>query len=67
MSEDHEVIVIGSGFGGSFVARRLAELGHQVCVLERGKRWNPGDFPRRPDELFGNVWAPDAGRFYLVH
>ena len=63
--EYHDVIVIGSGFGGSFVAHELAERGHHVCVLERGRWWHPGEFPRRPDELFGNVWAPTSGRYGL--
>jgi cholesterol oxidase len=63
--KDHEVIVIGSGFGGSFVAHELAKQGREVCVLERGRKWLPGEFPRRPDELFDNVWAPPSGRFGL--
>ncbi len=64
--EFHPTIVIGSGFGGSFTARALAEEGERVLVLERGRRWNPGEFPRRPDELFGNVWDPARGRYGLV-
>ena len=34
-------------------------------MLERGRKWLPGEFPRRPDELFDNVWAPPSGRFGL--
>jgi cholesterol oxidase len=60
-----DVVVVGSGFGGSFAARALAESGHHVCVLERGRRWKPGDFPRRPDELFANTWDPRSARFGL--
>ena len=64
-AEEHDVIVVGSGFGGSFVAHALAKDGHKVCVLERGGRWQPGDFPRRPDELFANVWDPISMRYGL--
>lgn len=50
---DHDVIVIGSGFGGSAAARRLSEKGYEVLLMEKGKRFSPGDFPAsvigRPD------------------
>ncbi|MBL8921649.1 MAG: GMC family oxidoreductase [Myxococcaceae bacterium] len=39
------VVVIGSGYGGAVVAARLAEAGVDVCVLERGRAWQPGEFP----------------------
>ncbi|MDX0760382.1 FAD-binding protein [Sinorhizobium medicae] len=45
-----DAIVIGSGFGGAVSACRLAETGHRVLVLERGRRWNPNDYPRGPDD-----------------
>lgn len=41
----YEVIVIGSGYGGGIAASRLARAGRQVCVLERGKEWLPGEYP----------------------
>src|SRR5947209_6873218 len=41
-----DVIIIGSGFGGAVTACRLAEAGHSVLVLERGRRWAPADLPR---------------------
>lgn len=50
-----DAIIVGSGFGGSISALRLAEAGKSVLVLERGKRYKPGDFPRDPanaDALF---------------
>jgi cholesterol oxidase len=40
----YDVAIIGSGYGGSVMAARLAEHG-RVIVLERGKRWEAGDFP----------------------
>ena len=42
----YDVIVIGSGFGGSVSALRLAEKGYKVLVLEKGKRYESKDFPK---------------------
>lgn len=52
-----DAIVIGSGFGGSVMACRLAEAGRHVVVLERGRRWAPEDYPRGPED----AWIWDAG------
>jgi cholesterol oxidase len=57
-----DAVVVGSGFGGSVVACRLAEAQRSVCLLERGKRYPPGSFPRRPDEMARNFWDPGGGR-----
>ena len=47
MSEhDYDVIVIGSGFGGSVAALRLTEKGYKVGVLEAGKRYRDEDFAK---------------------
>ena len=43
---DYDVIVIGSGFGGSVSALRLTEKGYSVGVLEAGRRWDPEDLPK---------------------
>lgn len=43
---EYDYIVIGSGFGGSVSALRLAEKGYKVAVLEKGKRWANKDFPK---------------------
>src|SRR4051794_39518336 len=52
MGKRYDVIVIGSGFGGAITARRLAEHGMNVLVLERGRRWEPAMYPRKP----GDPW-----------
>lgn len=56
-----EVFVIGSGFGGSVVAQRLAAGGRRVCLAERGKSYPPGSFPRTPAGLAANFWDPSEG------
>ncbi|MCA8927625.1 MAG: alpha/beta fold hydrolase [Alphaproteobacteria bacterium] len=40
-----DAVVIGSGYGGAIAAARLAEAGHNVCLLERGREILPGDYP----------------------
>ncbi len=54
LAKRYDVVVVGSGFGGSISALRLAQAGKSVAVLERGRRWAPGQFPRdvsRTDEV----------------
>lgn len=65
MSETHDTdaIVIGSGFGGAVAAARLAQAGYRVLILERGRRWNPGDFPRDPVLEGRWLWAVDHGLY----
>ena len=41
-----DVIIVGSGFGGSVSAFRLAEKGYHVLVIEKGKRYRSEDFPK---------------------
>lgn len=59
----HDYIVIGSGFGGSVSAMRLAEKGYSVLVLEKGKRWKTSDFPASNWNLRKYLWVP-ALRFF---
>lgn len=44
--ERFDALIIGSGFGGAVAACRLAQAGLRVCLLERGKRYPAGSFPR---------------------
>jgi cholesterol oxidase len=61
-AEEHfDAVVVGSGFGGSVTAFRLAEAGMRVCLLERGKAYPPGSFPRSPWGASRNVWDPSEG------
>ncbi|HEX2052411.1 MAG TPA: GMC family oxidoreductase [Actinomycetota bacterium] len=41
----YDVVVVGSGYGASIAASRLARAGRSVCVLERGKEFRPGEYP----------------------
>src|SRR3954453_19530547 len=56
MSMRYDAIVIGSGFGGGIAACRLAEAGKRVCVLERGRRFAPEDFPSEPTQAPEMLW-----------
>lgn len=62
-SFDYDVIVIGSGFGGSVAALRAAEKGYSVCVLEAGKRWEDEDLPRTSWNVKKFAWAPEVELF----
>ncbi|MGI9198390.1 MAG: GMC oxidoreductase [Candidatus Nanopelagicaceae bacterium] len=58
---DYDVIVIGSGFGGSVAALRLAEKGYRVCVIEAGARFEDKDFPKTSWRLRKFLYAPRVG------
>lgn len=61
---DHvDAIIVGSGFGGAVLAARLAQAGVVVTVLERGRRWAPGSFPRSENIADGWLWNVDAGLY----
>src|SRR4051794_6338365 len=56
-----DVIVIGSGFGGSVTALRLAEKGYRVTVLEAGRRFTPDTLPKSSWDLRAFLWMPRLG------
>jgi cholesterol oxidase len=65
-SEPYDFVIIGSGFGGSVSAMRLAEKGYRVLVLERGKRFRDQDFPRRNWNIFRYLWLPALRCFGIL-
>ncbi|HEC08189.1 MAG TPA: GMC family oxidoreductase [Acidimicrobiales bacterium] len=58
---DHDVCVVGSGFGGSVAALRAAEKGYRVVVCESGRRFRSSDLPRTSWDLRRFLWAPRLG------
>lgn len=58
MEKKYDYIVIGSGFGGSVSAMRLAEKGYSVAVMEKGKRWKASDFPKSNWNTRKYLWIP---------
>ena len=54
----YDFVIIGSGFGGSISAMRLAEKGYDVLVVERGKRYADKDFAERDWSLRKHLWLP---------
>src|SRR4051794_20289393 len=62
-AHDFDFVVIGSGFGGSVSACRLAEKGYRVAVIEMGKRWTAEDFPETTWNLRRWLWRPGVKLF----
>ncbi|GAA1899091.1 FAD-dependent oxidoreductase [Actinomadura bangladeshensis] len=60
-ADDFDVIVVGSGFGGSVSALRLAEKGYRVAVIEAGRRFDEDTLPKTSWRLRKYVWAPRLG------
>ena len=58
---DYDVVIIGSGFGGSVSALRLTEKGYRVAVLEAGARFEDKDFADNSWDLKRYLFAPSAG------
>ena len=59
-SFDYDVVIIGSGFGGSVAALRAAEKGYRVGVMEAGRRWKDEDIPKTQWDLPHFLWFPAA-------
>ncbi|EOM75540.1 GMC family oxidoreductase [Rhodococcus rhodnii] len=60
---DYDVLVVGSGFGGSVTALRLVEKGYKVGILEAGRRFADEDFAKTSWDLKKFLWAPALGFF----
>ena len=56
-----DVVVVGSGFGGSVAALRLSEKGYRVVVVEAGRRFTDADVSAHSWDLRRFLWAPHAG------
>ncbi|MGB8404190.1 MAG: GMC family oxidoreductase [Mycobacterium sp.] len=63
MEPDYDVLIIGSGFGGSVSALRLTEKGYRVGVLEAGPRYADADFAKTSWDLRKFLWAPKFGMY----
>ncbi|WP_413085084.1 GMC family oxidoreductase N-terminal domain-containing protein [Streptomyces caniferus] len=58
---DYDVLVVGSGFGGSVSALRLTEKGYRVGVLEAGRRFTRQTLPKNSWDIRNYLWAPALG------
>ena len=59
LDKQYDIVIIGSGFGGSVAAFRLSEKGYKVLVLEKGKRYEAKDFPKTNWNLRKFLWMPN--------
>ncbi|MEU6115995.1 GMC family oxidoreductase [Streptomyces sp. NPDC047117] len=60
-AHDYDVLVVGSGFGGSVTALRLTEKGYRVGVLEAGRRFTRETLPKNSWDIRNYLWAPALG------
>ena len=67
LDSHYDAIIVGSGFGGSVTAYRLAEAGKRVLVLERGRPYPPGSFTRSPYRARESFWDPPGGLTGMYH
>ncbi|SCG55114.1 GMC family oxidoreductase [Micromonospora halophytica] len=66
MTYDYDVLIIGSGFGGSVSALRLTEKGYRVGVLEAGRRFADTEFPTTSWRLRRYLYAPALGCYGIL-
>jgi len=63
MTEAYDYLIIGSGFGGSVSALRLAEKGYSVVLLEQGKKYKAEDYAKTNWRLGKYLWMPSLGLY----
>ena len=63
MQPDYDILIIGSGFGGSVSAFRLTEKGYRVGVLEAGRRFADDEFAKTSWNLRKFLWMPKLGMY----
>eukprot|EP00163_Fabomonas_tropica_P020545 TRINITY_DN36408_c0_g1_i1.p1 TRINITY_DN36408_c0_g1~~TRINITY_DN36408_c0_g1_i1.p1 ORF type:complete len:1346 (+),score=395.84 TRINITY_DN36408_c0_g1_i1:227-4264(+) len=61
MQAQYDVIVIGSGYGGSIAASRFARAGKKVALFERGREFQPGQYPANQAETLGELQISGLG------
>ncbi|MDA1127901.1 MAG: GMC oxidoreductase [Chloroflexi bacterium] len=62
LKDHYPVVVVGSGYGGGIAASRLSRAGQQVCLLERGKEFQPGEYPNSLRSALPEMQSTVAGR-----
>jgi cholesterol oxidase len=62
---DYDVIVIGSGFGGSVAALRATEKGYRVGIMESGRRWPDSAIPKSNWDITKYLWQPELEMYGL--
>ncbi len=63
IKDEYDYVIIGSGFGGSVSALRLSEKGYKVLIIEKGRKYQPNDFPKTNWNLRKWLWLPSL-RFF---
>lgn len=58
IKDHYDAVVVGSGYGASVIAHRLSSKFKNMCILERGKEWHPGDFPEDAFQLHASIKNP---------